>query len=63
MVCNSIVNCSALIGVFIGLAIGDINLDYSNRIKLFIAGNFIYIGAVNMMPILTNEKNKKMAIN
>ena len=35
----------SLIGVFVGLGIGDVNKGTENYLMAFIAGNFIYIAA------------------
>lgn len=52
ILCNSLVNLSALIGCFIGLYLGSINENASKALKLVVAGNFIYLGATDMMPLL-----------
>jgi len=51
---------SALIGCFIGLGIGSI--DNQNYVYAFVAGNFIYISCVDMMPEVLRESNFKITL-
>ena len=43
-------NFSAVIGTIIGLAIGEINEEFNKLMLAFIAGTFLYIALVDMMP-------------
>lgn len=53
MMCNGLVNFSAIIGIFIGISVANLD-DHTNRImSCFIAGNFLYIGATEMLPKLS----------
>lgn len=45
VLCNGFINFMSLIGVFVGLAMGGINEETQNYVLVFVAGNFIYIGA------------------
>lgn len=48
--CNSVVQTSAILGGVIGLAVGSVN-DYSQTVLIsLIAGNFIYLSMVDMLP-------------
>lgn len=54
------VNFSAMIGTIIGLLLGQYGKNTDKYLTLFIAGNFIYIGACDMIPLLNKEKNPRM---
>lgn len=56
VLCNGFINFMSLIGVFIGLALGQIDDAAQNYILVFVAGNFIYIGADIWRHLLTNKK-------
>lgn len=45
ILCNGVVNLTSLIGLFIGLAITDLDELTKNYILVFVAGNFIFIAA------------------
>lgn len=45
ILCNGFVNLTSLIGVFIGLAITDLDEITKTYVLVFVAGNFIYIAA------------------
>lgn len=60
VLCNGFINFMSLIGVFTGLAIGSINEEAQNYVLVFVAGNFIYIGADIWRHLLAN---KKMILN
>lgn len=50
---NGFVNTSALIGTIIGLSIAEMhNIEF---VTAFVAGNFLYIGLVEMMPEIVKE--------
>lgn len=52
MISNGAVNFSAMIGAVGGLALGELGNKSDRFLSLFIAGNFIYIGACDMIPTL-----------
>ena len=56
VLCNGFINCMSLIGVFTGLAIGSISEEAQNYVLVFVAGNFIYIGADIWRHLLANKK-------
>ncbi|CAD8062328.1 unnamed protein product [Paramecium sonneborni] len=56
---NGIINLSALIGAFIGLGISSI--ENEAYVLSFVAGNFIYISCVDMLPTILKEENGKIA--
>jgi zinc transporter ZupT len=56
---NGIINLSAFIGCLIGLGIGSI--ENQNYVYAFVAGNFIYISCVDMIPEVLKESNYKVA--
>ena len=60
--CNTMINFASLIGALIGLEIGNINETANKYIMSFVAGNFFYISCVNMMPSISNNKNKSTSI-
>ncbi len=45
ILCNGFVNMVSLVGVFIGLAISNVNDLAKNYVMVFVAGNFIFIAA------------------
>lgn len=45
VLCNGFVNLTSLIGVFVGLAITNLDEITKIYILIFVAGNFIYIAA------------------
>ncbi len=45
VLCNGFVNMISLVGVFIGLAISNLNEVAQNYVMVFVAGNFIFIAA------------------
>lgn len=53
LICNTLVNFSAMVGCIIGAALGELDSTSGRYLQLFIAGNFIYLGCVDMMPIIT----------
>lgn len=60
LICNGSINFSALIGTIIGLALGEMGDKTDAYLNLFIAGNFLYIGLVDMLPTIREEKSLKM---
>ncbi len=57
--CNGVFQFTALIGAVIGLAIGSVNAAANAYILAFVAGNFLYISLVSMVPIVMREKRPK----
>ena len=57
--CNGVFQFTALIGAVIGLAIGSVNAAVNAYILAFVAGNFLYISLVSMVPIVMREKRPK----
>ena len=57
--CTGIFQFSALIGAFIGLGVGNISEAVNAYILAFVAGNFLYISLVNMVPIIMKESRPK----
>lgn len=55
LMCNGVVNLSALVGAVIGLSLGS--LEQENLLTMFVAGNFIYLGAVDLLPEIQKEKS------
>lgn len=55
VLCNGFVNLLALIGVFIGLAIADVNELAQMYILVAVAANFIYIAADIWKNMFKNE--------
>ena len=45
VLCNGFVNLVSLVGVFIGLAITDLDNVAKTYVLVFVAGNFIFIAA------------------
>ena len=45
VLCNGFVNLVSLVGVFIGLAITDLDDVAKTYVLVFVAGNFIFIAA------------------
>lgn len=45
VLCNGFINFMSLIGVVVGLAVGAIDEETQNYVLVFVAGNFMYIGA------------------
>ncbi|CAD8055378.1 unnamed protein product [Paramecium primaurelia] len=56
---NGLINCSALIGAIIGLGISSMEND--TLVLAFVAGNFIYISCVDMLPAVLKEENIKIS--
>jgi zinc and cadmium transporter len=56
VLCNGFINFMSLIGVIAGLALGSINEEAQNYILVFVAGNFIYIGADIWRHLLANKR-------
>ena len=56
VLCNGFINFMSLIGVLAGLALGSISDDAQNYVLVFVAGNFIYIGADIWKHILGNKR-------
>lgn len=52
---NAIINTVSLLGVVIGLALGGISEAVQTYILVFVAGNFIYIGADIWRNLLKNN--------
>jgi Predicted divalent heavy-metal cations transporter len=61
IVCNGMINCSALIGAVIGLAVGNLSEIANAYLFSFVGGNFIYISAVQLMPVVLEEKRNGVA--
>jgi len=59
--CTGIFQFSALIGAFIGLGVGNISEAVNAYILAFVAGNFLYISLVNMVPIIMKESRPKQS--
>ncbi|CAD8159724.1 unnamed protein product [Paramecium octaurelia] len=57
---NGLINCSALIGALIGLGVSS--MDNDTLVLAFVAGNFIYISCVDMLPEVLKEENIKISI-
>jgi zinc transporter ZupT len=47
---NILLNCTAFIGVLIGLIVGELNKVFTVYLTLIIAGNFLYISLTLMIP-------------
>jgi len=62
MFCNGMVNFSCIIGIIIGIAVASLNEKSEKIMNCFIAGNFIYIGAAEMLPKLAEEKCHRIAV-
>ena len=62
MFCNGMVNFSCIIGIIIGIAVASLNEKSEKIMNCFIAGNFLYIGAAEMLPKLTDEKSHRAAV-
>jgi zinc transporter ZupT len=56
LLCNGFINFMSLFGVIAGLALGTIDDAAQNYIMVFVAGNFIYIGADIWKNLLSNDK-------
>ena len=57
ILCSGVINITALVGVILGLGLGEIGEVVQIYILTFVAGNFIYIGA----DIWRNLMKKKSA--
>lgn len=55
VLCNGFINFMSLFGVIAGLALGSISDATQNYILVFVAGNFIYIGADIWKHLLNNK--------
>lgn len=55
LIFNGLANLSALLGALIGLVIGEFDETLVMYMYGFIAANFIYIAASDMMPYLLKE--------
>lgn len=55
VICNGVINFTALVGVFPGLILGGLSKEIKNYIMIFVAGNFIYIGADIWRHLLRNK--------
>jgi len=60
--CNGVFQFTALIGAVIGLAVGTVSEAVNAYILAFVAGNFLYISLVSMMPIIMKEKRPKHSL-
>jgi zinc transporter ZupT len=56
VLCNGFINFMSLFGVIAGLALGGISDEAQNYVLVFVAGNFIYIGADIWKHLLGNDK-------
>ncbi|EAR94575.1 metal cation transporter, ZIP family protein (macronuclear) [Tetrahymena thermophila SB210] len=61
ILCNGIINFSGLIGIIIGISVASLSENAERIMNCFIAGNFLFIGAAEMLPKLSEEKNNKTA--
>lgn len=61
VLCNGCINFMSLFGVLAGLGLGSIDTAAQNYVMVFVAGNFIYIGADIWKHLLRN-KNKVLNI-
>ncbi|KAL4511887.1 hypothetical protein ABPG72_012732 [Tetrahymena utriculariae] len=61
ILCNCIINFSGLIGIIIGISIASLSENAERIMNCFIAGNFLFIGAAEMLSKLSEEKNNKTA--
>ncbi len=52
---NGVINFMSLAGVIPGLAIGGMKDSYKNYVMVFVAGNFLYIGADIWRNLLKNK--------
>jgi len=57
--CNGILNFTAMIGTLVGLTVGNVSEAVNNYILAFVAGNFLYISLVSMLPIVVKDKRNK----
>ena len=55
MLCNGFINFMSLFGVFAGLGLGSISDAAQNYVLVFVAGNFVYIGADIWKHLLANK--------
>ncbi len=55
ILCNGIINLMSLAGVIPGLLLGGISSEIQHYIMIFVAGNFIYIGADIWRNLLRNK--------
>jgi len=55
ILCNGFINFMSLFGVIAGLGLGSIDGAVQNYIMVFVAGNFIYIGADIWKHLLRNK--------
>jgi zinc transporter ZupT len=55
ILCNGFINFMSLFGVIAGLGLGSIDDAAQNYIMVFVAGNFIYIGADIWKHLLRNK--------
>ncbi len=60
VLCNGFINFMSLFGVLAGLGLGNISDETQNYVLVFVAGNFIYIGADIWRHLLAN---KRMILN
>lgn len=60
VLCNGFINFMSLFGVLAGLGLGNISDEAQNYVLVFVAGNFIYIGADIWKHLLAN---KRMILN
>jgi zinc and cadmium transporter len=60
VLCNGFINFMSLFGVLAGLGLGNISDETQNYVLVFVAGNFIYIGADIWKHLLAN---KRMILN
>lgn len=55
VLCNGFINFMSLFGVLAGLGLGNISDEAQNYVLVFVAGNFIYIGADIWKHLLANK--------
>jgi zinc transporter ZupT len=57
---NGLVKCSSLLGSQLGYWLeNDDNMQY---ILSFVAGNFIYLSCIDLLPLIVHEKKRKIYI-
>jgi len=57
--CNGILNFTAMIGTLVGLSVGNVSEMVNKYILGFVAGNFLYISLVSMLPIVVKDRRNK----
>lgn len=61
IICNGIINFSGIIGIIIGISLASLSENSERIMNCFIAGNFLFIGATEMLPKLSEEKSNRTA--